>query len=56
VSGGLGHGGKAHVANEYMTVKGLKDFEMFVASFLYAMADQKGGIRGRKDLGRNPHI
>jgi acetylornithine deacetylase/succinyl-diaminopimelate desuccinylase-like protein len=56
VSGGLGHGGKAHVANEYMTVKGLKDFEMFVASFLYSMADQKGRIRGRKDLGRNPQI
>ncbi len=39
VSGGLGHGGRQHVANEYMTVKGLEDFEMFVATFLYLMAD-----------------
>jgi acetylornithine deacetylase/succinyl-diaminopimelate desuccinylase-like protein len=40
ISGGLGHGAKQHVANEYMTVKGLKDFEMFVATFLYLMADK----------------
>ncbi len=39
VSGGLGHGGRQHVANEYMTVKGLRDFEKFVATFLYLMAD-----------------
>ncbi len=39
VSGGLGHGGKEHVANEYMTVRGLMDFEKFVATFLYLMAD-----------------
>ena len=38
VSGGLGHGGKQHVANEYMTVGGLRDFERFVATFLYLMA------------------
>ncbi len=38
VSGGLGHGEKQHVANEFMTVNGLKDFEMFVATFLYLMA------------------
>jgi acetylornithine deacetylase/succinyl-diaminopimelate desuccinylase-like protein len=40
VSGGLGHGGRQHVANEYMTVKGLKDFEMFAATFLYLMAHE----------------
>lgn len=40
VSGGLGHGGRQHVANEYMTVKGLRDFEKFVATFLYSMADR----------------
>lgn len=40
VSGGLGHGGRQHAANEYMTVKGLKDFEKFVATFLYMMAAQ----------------
>jgi len=39
VSGGLGHGGKQHVANEYMTVKGLRDFEKFVVTFLYFMAE-----------------
>jgi acetylornithine deacetylase/succinyl-diaminopimelate desuccinylase-like protein len=38
-SGGLGHGGRQHVSNEYMTVKGLKDFEKFTATFLYAMAE-----------------
>jgi acetylornithine deacetylase/succinyl-diaminopimelate desuccinylase-like protein len=35
VSGGLGHGGRQHAANEYMTVRGLLDFEQFVATFLY---------------------
>ncbi len=40
VSGGLGHGGRQHVANEYMAVKGLKDFEMFVATFLYLLASE----------------
>ena len=40
VSGGLRHGGRQHVAKEYMTVKGLKDFEMFVATFLYRMANE----------------
>ena len=39
VSGGLGHGGRQHVANEYMTVRGLRDFEKFVATFLYLTAD-----------------
>lgn len=39
VSGGLGHGGKQHAANEYMTVDGLKEFEKSVATFLYLMAD-----------------
>jgi acetylornithine deacetylase/succinyl-diaminopimelate desuccinylase-like protein len=38
VSAGLGHGGRQHVANEYMTVKGLRDFEKFVATFVYLMA------------------
>jgi acetylornithine deacetylase/succinyl-diaminopimelate desuccinylase-like protein len=42
VSGGLGHGGKQHVANEYMTVAGLKDFEMFVATFFYMVAESAG--------------
>ena len=48
VSGGLGHGGKQHVANEYMTVKGLKDFEKFVATFLYLVAD------GSEEFETNP--
>ena len=38
VSGGLGHGGREHVANEYMTVRGLLDFEKFVATYLYMIA------------------
>jgi len=38
VSGGLGHGGRQHVANEYMTVSGLRDFEKFVVTFLFKMA------------------
>ena len=42
VSGGLGHGGRQHAANEYMTVKGLLDFEKFVATFLYLFADGQG--------------
>ena len=40
VSGGLGHGGRQHVANEYMTVNGLKDFEIFVATFMHLMANR----------------
>jgi len=39
VSGGLGQGGRAHVANEYMSVSGLKTFEKFVATFLYTVAE-----------------
>jgi acetylornithine deacetylase/succinyl-diaminopimelate desuccinylase-like protein len=50
VSGGLGHGSKQHVANEYMTIKGLKDFENFVAAFLYIMADGVQLIPGEKLL------
>jgi acetylornithine deacetylase/succinyl-diaminopimelate desuccinylase-like protein len=38
VAGGLGHGGRQHAPSEYMTVKGLLDFEKFVADFLYLMA------------------
>ena len=38
VSGGIGHGGGQHAANEYMTVNGFQNFEKFVATFLYNMA------------------
>jgi acetylornithine deacetylase/succinyl-diaminopimelate desuccinylase-like protein len=38
VCGGLGHGGRAHVSNEYMSVTGLKDSEKFVATLLYSIA------------------
>ena len=41
VGGGLGHGGRAHVSNEYMSVKGLKDFEKFVASLFYTVAAEE---------------
>jgi acetylornithine deacetylase/succinyl-diaminopimelate desuccinylase-like protein len=39
VSGGLGHGGRQHNPDEYMTVEGLRDFEKFVATFLYQLAE-----------------
>jgi acetylornithine deacetylase/succinyl-diaminopimelate desuccinylase-like protein len=39
VSGGLGHGGRQHSANEYMTVKGLLDFEKFTATFLNRLGE-----------------
>jgi acetylornithine deacetylase/succinyl-diaminopimelate desuccinylase-like protein len=38
-AGGLGHGGRPHVANEYMTVQGLRAFEKFSATFLSLMAE-----------------
>jgi acetylornithine deacetylase/succinyl-diaminopimelate desuccinylase-like protein len=39
-AGGLGHGGRPHVANEYMTVQGLRAFEKFAATFLFLMAEE----------------
>jgi len=39
VSGGLGHGGRQHNPDEYMTVEGLRDFEKFVATFLYHLSE-----------------
>lgn len=39
VSGGLGHGGRQHSPDEFMTVEGLREFEKFVVSFLYKMAE-----------------
>lgn len=39
VSGGLGHGGRQHAVNEYMTVAGLRDFEKSVVTFLSLMGD-----------------
>jgi len=41
VCGGLGHGGRAHVSNEYMSVTGLKDFEKFAATLLYTVAAEE---------------
>lgn len=38
VSGGLGYGNNPHSPNEYMTIKGLRDFEKFVVTFLYELA------------------
>jgi acetylornithine deacetylase/succinyl-diaminopimelate desuccinylase-like protein len=38
VAGGLGHGGRQHNPNEYMTVEGLREFEKFVVTFLYGLA------------------
>jgi acetylornithine deacetylase/succinyl-diaminopimelate desuccinylase-like protein len=39
VSGGLGCGGGQHNPDEYMSVEGLREFEKFVATFLYRLAD-----------------
>jgi acetylornithine deacetylase/succinyl-diaminopimelate desuccinylase-like protein len=39
VSGGLGHGGRQHNPDEYMTVEGLQDFEKFVVTFLYELSE-----------------
>ncbi|MCX8119084.1 MAG: M20/M25/M40 family metallo-hydrolase [Desulfobacterota bacterium] len=39
VSGGLGHGGRQHSSDEYMTIEGLRDFEKFVATFLYQLSE-----------------
>jgi len=39
VSGGLGHGGRQHNPDEYMTVEGLRDFEKFVVTFLYNLSN-----------------
>lgn len=36
------------MANEYITIKGLKDFEMFVATFLYLMTDGVQRVPGEK--------
>jgi acetylornithine deacetylase/succinyl-diaminopimelate desuccinylase-like protein len=38
VSGGLGHGSRQHNPDEFMTVEGLRDFEKFVATFLYKLS------------------
>jgi acetylornithine deacetylase/succinyl-diaminopimelate desuccinylase-like protein len=38
VSGGLGCGGGQHNPDEYIAVEGLRDFEKFVATFLYKLA------------------
>ncbi len=54
VSGGLGHGGRQHVANEYMTVKGLRDFEKFVVTFLYVMADRTNSFEPGNHLPTGP--
>ena len=48
VCGGLGHGGRQHVANEYMTVRGLADFEKFAATFLYLFADEAERIPSKR--------
>lgn len=39
VSGGLGHGGRQHNPDEYMTTEGLREFEKFVVTFLYQLAE-----------------
>jgi len=40
VSGGLGHGGRAHAANEYASVAGAHLFEKSIATLFYVLADR----------------
>jgi len=37
ISGGLGHGGRAHAANEYATVEGMRMFEKSLVTLLFAL-------------------
>ena len=39
VAGGLGFGNRPHSPDEYMTVEGLRDFEKWVATFLYQLGE-----------------
>ncbi len=39
VMGGLGHGGRPHSPNEYVTLEGMRLFEKSVAQFLYSFAE-----------------
>ncbi|RLF20053.1 MAG: hypothetical protein DRN15_03245 [Thermoprotei archaeon] len=41
VMAGLGHGSRAHAPNEYITVKGLKDLEKYIVTFIYEYASLK---------------
>jgi len=41
VSGGLGHGGRAHSPNEYATLAGMKLFEKGIATFFWRYAGEK---------------
>lgn len=42
VTGGLGHGARAHSADEYATVAGMQLYERSTASFLYRLAEILG--------------
>jgi acetylornithine deacetylase/succinyl-diaminopimelate desuccinylase-like protein len=37
--GGLGHGGRSHAPNEFISVEGMRDFFRSMASFLFAFAE-----------------
>jgi acetylornithine deacetylase/succinyl-diaminopimelate desuccinylase-like protein len=41
-TGGLGHGGLSHVANEYISVEGLQLFQQSMVSFLFEFARRNG--------------
>jgi acetylornithine deacetylase/succinyl-diaminopimelate desuccinylase-like protein len=36
--GGLGHGGRSHAPNEFISAEGVRDFFRSMASFLFAFA------------------
>jgi len=47
VSGGLGHGSRAHSPNEYIVVEGIRENEKSIVTFLYEYAHMRGteGVR-----------
>ena len=40
--GGLGHGGRSHAPNEFISVEGMRDFFRSMASFLFLFAETAG--------------
>ncbi|MGQ0569500.1 MAG: M20/M25/M40 family metallo-hydrolase, partial [Armatimonadota bacterium] len=48
ISGGLGHGGRAHAANEYATVEGMRLFEKSLVTLLFALADELDSCDSRR--------
>lgn len=50
VSGGLGHGGRAHAANEYAVVDGMRRFEQSFVTLLFALARHLDARRAQEPV------